>query len=119
MIDPTNVHEALKESGDNLGATLLFPQDTYGYVVVKASKSGKVLTAVRLETVSLTTGHEVARFEGPWPVWDHTYTDEERRTMRLEGNEVRLNWSPKKQRFYHAGTPFHVGHARYYRNHSY
>lgn len=116
---PETIHEALKETDGNVGATLLFPQDTYGYVVVKASKSGKVLTAIRLETPSLTTGHKPARFDGPWPVWEHFYTDEELRTMRLEGNEIRLTWSEKGNRYRHAGTSFVVGAARYYRNYSY
>lgn len=118
-ITPSNVHGHLVDTGNNIGATLLFPQDRIPYVVIAATKSGKSLTAVRLATVDLTTGHKPARYDGPFPVWSHFYTDEERRTMRLEGNEVTLRWSEKKQRYTNGGTPFSVGTAQYHRNHSY
>lgn len=115
---------ALEKRGNlTVGATLCFPQDRYGMVVVKASKTGTVLYAYRLKTPGLDTGHSPARFDGPWPVWDHTYTEEEMaKTMRHEsgGRELlRLNWSEAKQCYRSGGTPVFVGAARYVRNHSY
>lgn len=118
---PETVVAALKESGFNLGATLFYPQDRYGYVVIDATKSGKTLTVMRLETVDKSTGHEVAYFEGPYPVWSHTYTDQERREMRRLGTET-LKWNERQQRYMRGGrkgTPFLVGEAQYHRNFSY
>lgn len=105
-----------------VGATLCYPQDSYGYVVVKATKTGTVLYAERLKTPDLTTGHQPARFDGPWPVWDHNYTDEEIAVggaLRADTGRVRLTWSEKKQCFTQGGTPVYVGKARYHRNYSY
>lgn len=119
---PETINAALEETDGNVGATMLYPQDTYGYVVIKASKSGKTLYAIRLKTPDLTTGHKPARFDGPWPVWEHFYTEDELRTMRsgtYDQNGIELRWSEKGKRYRHAGTPFVVGSARYYRNYSY
>lgn len=113
---PETVQEAL--AAGPLGATLCFPQDRYGYVVVRASKTGTVLTLQRLVSVNTATGHKPDRYDGPWPVWDHLYTPEEMASMAEEG-EFRATWSEKRQCYRLHGTPVHVGHARYYRNYSY
>jgi len=118
---PETVVAALIESGFNLGATLFYPQDRYGYVVIDSTKSGKTLTIMRLETVDMTTGHTVDHFDGPFPVWSHTYTEDEMRTMRRLGTET-IKWSEPRKGYMRGGrkgTPFLVGVAQYHRNYSY
>lgn len=100
-----------------MGATLLYPQDRYGYVITRVSPSGKTVWVQPLAPVSAETGHEPARYDGPWPVWSHTYTDAERDTMRQEHGaerQVRLT----KRGWQSNGTPFAIGAARYHRNYS-
>lgn len=101
------------------GATLHYPQDTYGFVVTKVSDSGKTVTLAELVSPSLATGHTVDRHDGPFPIWDHTYTEDELKSMidpQGKVTTIRLN---KKGRWASKGTPFTVGKARYYRNYSY
>lgn len=101
------------------GATLHYPQDTYGFVVTKVSESGKTVTLAELVSPSLNTGHEVNHYDGPFPVWDHIYTEDELKSM-VDSNgkttTIRLN---KNGRWMSKGTPFTVGAARYHRNYSY
>lgn len=119
-ITPANIHDALAAAGDaGVGAYRSYPQDDYPMVVVKASKSGKAITMLSLRTVDLTTGHQPSRYDGPFPVWSHTYTDQERIDLRQEGTEVVARWSEKRQRYTISGTPVGVGNAVYHRNFSY
>lgn len=113
----TDTTKKIPEVGD--GATLCFPQDRYPYVITRVSDSGKTFWAKRLKEVNLSTGHEPARHEGPWPVWTHVYSDEERQTMVEENTPeimVRLSkhgyWTSK-------GLDFALGDAVYHRNFSY
>jgi len=102
------------------GMTLCYPQDSYPYVITRVSPSGKTVWVKPLQIVDKTTGHEPARFDGPFPVWSHTYTDEERASMIVENAPERqvsrsrdgLYWTSK-------GTPFARGGAVYHRNYSY
>lgn len=101
------------------GMTHCLPQDSYPYVVTRVSESGKTAWVKPLKIVDLTTGHEPARFDGPFPVWDHIYTDDERESLVIADapeRAVRLNkhggWGSK-------GLAFDAGGARYHRNYSY
>ncbi len=100
------------------GATMHYPQDSYGFVIVEVSPSGKTAKVAPLKTVDMTTGHEPAYFNGPFPVWSHSYTEEELVSMRIEDaplSTIRLTkrgWSKN-------GTPFSVGGARFHRDYSY
>jgi hypothetical protein len=107
------------------GATLIYPQDSYPYVITRISESGKTAWARPLKTVSLATGHAPARHDGPWPVWSHTYTPEELVSLAYSEaeeefpsfREIRITltatgWKTK-------GTPVELGKARYHRNYSY
>ena len=99
------------------GATLLYPQDCYPLLIVRVSDSGKSAWVVRVKEVSKETGHEPARFDGPFPVWSHTYTEEELQELKvdMEPFMIRLGkhgWTRK-------GTPVSVGHAMFHRNYSY
>lgn len=98
------------------GATEFLPQDRWGYVVTKVSKTGRKITLNRLETPSLSTGHQPEGNCNGFPVWDHTYTDEELQTMRRDG-DVYAFYSDKRGGFTIGGyAPVSVGFARYYRN---
>lgn len=100
-------------------ATLLYPQDAYPYVVTRVSASGKTAWMERLVLVNATTGHEPAYSNGPFPVWNHTYTTEEVATMGSGSAEVRI--SERKDgswRVAGSTTPVQVGRARYYRDFS-
>lgn len=102
------------------GMTLYYPQDRYGYVITRVSPSGKTVWVKPLREVSRATGHEPARHDGPWPVWTHTYTDEERQTMQVEGApEQRVNRSRDGLSWSMNGLPMARGGAMYHRNYSY
>lgn len=101
------------------GATLHYPQDTYGFVVTKVSESGKTVTLAELISPSLATGHEVDRHDGPFPIWDHTYTEDELKSMVDPAGKITTIRLNKNGRWMSKGTPFTVGKARYYRNYSY
>lgn len=101
-----------------MGVTLMYPQDRYGFVIIRVSPSGKTIWIAPLKGVDLSTGHQPARYDGPFPVWSHTYTDEERASMILEGapeRQVRLG----KRGWASHGTPYSVGQAVMHRNYSY
>ena len=118
-MNPQEVLEALS-AGKIIGATLHYPQDKYGYVVVGSTKSGKTVQVVALTTPDIQTGHHVARWHGIFPVWDHTYTDAELSSMKSSGDALAVRWSERRQGWRLQGSvPFSVGSARYYRDHSY
>lgn len=107
------------------GMTMHYPNDAYPFVIVALSASGKTAKVRKLKSVDATTGHEPASYEGGFPVWSHTYTDEERASMMIvekddEGNDleprvVRLT----KNGWTSHGTPFTAGKAVYHRNYAY
>lgn len=73
------------------GATLIFPQDKYPYVVTRVSASGKVAWVKRLQIVDTSTGHQPDYYLGPWPVWDHEYTKAELVSLaREDAREERI-----------------------------
>lgn len=72
-------------------ASINFWQDIVPAVVTKVSKSGKTAFIQRIENVSLHTGHTPAHYNGPWPVWDHTYTEEEVANLPRVGEETRIS----------------------------
>ena len=110
---------ASPHQGVGLGATLLYPQDAYGLVVVGVSATAKVLRVKALKSVSNATGHKPHHMEGPWPVWRHEYTEQELKDM-AESEIERINWSARKRCYTRGGvTPVTVGKAVYYRNFSY
>ena len=118
---PAEVLNHLDHDGGPLGATEVFPQDRYPFRVVRISPSGKTIFIVPLRTVDLTTGHQPARREGPWPVWDHAYTDDEIRKFTQEQPPMAVRWNAKAEsyRLPNRGAFIRVGEARYYRNFSY
>jgi hypothetical protein len=101
------------------GMSIVYPQDRYPLVIVRVSPSGKTVWVKPLRTVDRSTGHEPDRFDGPWPIWDHDYTDEERETLREDGaKERQVRRSPDGLSWSSYGTPIARG-ARYFRNYSY
>ena len=107
-------HESAPEVG--AGATKFYPSDRYGYVVTAVSASGRVVTLEELEVPTLRTGHTAEGLCNGFPVWDHTYTEEELTTMRT-GRTVKANLSRRGYRI--AGcTPVAFGSARYFRNYA-
>ncbi len=101
------------------GMTLRFPQDSYPYVIVRVSDSGKTVWAKPVKTVDKSTGHEPARFDGPYPVWSHTYTSEElAELVETEAPERAIRLS-KHGYWTSRGLDFGMGEARYHRNYSY
>lgn len=98
------------------GATKIYPQDRYGMVVTKVSKSGRVIHLASLETPGVSTGHEPEGLCNGFPVWNHQYTEDELVSMKI-GNEQKAFWSDKRKCYMMGGhTPVSVGQARYYRN---
>lgn len=100
-----------------MGVTLRYPQDTYPYVITRVSPSGKTIWVKPLEGVSKATGHSPARYDGPYPVWSHTYTAEELVSMvRADAPERRVN--KVKHGWASHGTPYSIGKATFHRNYS-
>lgn len=117
MSTQTTTTKTAPQVGD--GMTLCFPQDSYGYVVTRVSPSGKTVWVKPLEVVNKATGHEPTRYDGPFPVWSHDYTEEERRTMVREDAPERMVRLSKHGYWTSNGLDFAAGGARYHRNYSY
>lgn len=112
------------KDGETIGATVSLPQDCYAYKVIGVSASGHTVTLVRLEGVSLATGHKPARYDGPFPVWEHDYSTKEidefyERIPEAQRYGIQARWNAKKQRWMSRGAHVVVGRAYYFRNHSY
>lgn len=118
-------HKALNV-GD--GVTLHYPQDSYGMVVVTATAT--TVKVAGMPTNPDWTGGVPARYDGPFPVWSHTYTDEQRaeylaRVLADPEPRLRTFTLRKDGRWYEKGTPMRermylsTDGARYHRNHSY
>jgi hypothetical protein len=100
------------------GVTLNYPQDAYGYVVTRVSASGKTAWVKPLRTVDLSTGHQPARYDGPFPVWTHRYTPEECESMvRADAPETKIVKSVHGG-WVNRGSHFSAGGAVYHRNFS-
>ena len=104
------------------GMTLLAYNDSYPFVIVELSASGKTAKVRALKIVSASTGHKPARIEGGFPIWSHSYTAEERASMIVEenddeGNEVEARTVRlTKNGWTSQGTRFSATGARYHRN---
>ena len=111
MNGPTNPTPTVGQA-----ATQRVFNDSYGYVVVKVSPSGKKVWLAKLRPVNASTGHEPARFEGGLPVWQHTYTADELVSLRVEDAkpEVAIRQGNGAYRGY--GCSYSFGEARYYCN---
>lgn len=114
-----NIDQATIVPVVGMGATIVYPQDNYPAVVVRVSKSGKTAWLKRLRTVDGTTGHEPARYDGPFPIYDHVYTDQERQDLLLDHSQEQRVSLRKNGRWAAGETPVRMGEARYYRNFSY
>ncbi|MGV9768517.1 hypothetical protein ACWDR7_03385 [Microbacterium sp. NPDC003461] len=100
------------------GATAHYPQDRYPYVITRVSETGNTFWMTPLAEVDTSTGHEPSHFDGPFPVWRHTYTPSELLSMRQEdAREIRVTLTARG--WTHGGVPVTVGKAHYYRNYSY
>lgn len=89
-------------------------------IVVSVATRSVLLAPVK--TVSHETGHTPARHEGPFPVWDHSYTQAEAEAMKIGGNGNVVRATLRKDgKWYIANTKTRVtfGEARYYRDYSY
>lgn len=117
LMNTTTATKAAPQVGD--GMTLCYPQDQYPFVVVRVSDSGKTVWVKPLEIVNKSTGHEPERFDGPFPVWSHSYTEEERKTMIRDSVPERAVRLSKSGWWTSKGSDFAAGGARYYRNYSY
>lgn len=101
------------------GMSYVYPQDRYPLVITRVSASGKTVWVKPLRTVDRSTGHEPDRFDGPYPIWDHDYTAEERERFREDAApERQVRRSPDGLSWSSYGTPVARG-ARYFRNYSY
>lgn len=101
------------------GATLYYPADRYPYVVVEVSATGHAIWVKPLSCVDMTTGHEPAGSCNGFPVWDHTYTDDELKTLAVEHAEPMKLTRRQDGRYRPVGSSditVGIGHARYYRN---
>jgi len=97
-----------------IGATLNYPQDSYGYVVVDVSKTGQVVTLDALERPTKSTGHVPEYHTGGFPVWNHEYTPVELVSMRT-GRRIRVH-RHSNGRYYSGRAPITFNGARYYRD---
>ena len=98
------------------GMTLCYPSDRYPYVVVWRSASGKTVRVKPLQIVTLDTGHAPDRFKGSFPVWDHAYSEQERRDLVDHGAAERTVRFTAASGWTSHGADFAAGGATYYRN---
>ncbi|WP_155855165.1 hypothetical protein [Actinotalea ferrariae] len=104
-----------------MGATQVFPQDRYPYVVVAVSRTGHAIWVKPLKTVSTQTGHEPAGRCNGFPVWDHTYTDAEVKALVDQHAEPTKLTRRGDGRYRPVGSgelAFGLGQARYFRNYA-
>lgn len=103
------------------GATLYYPQDRYPYVVVEVSRTGNAIWVKPVETVSTKTGHAPAGTCNGFPVWDHTYTDDEVKALVQDGVTPTKLTRRADGRYRPVGSSdvvYGLGHARYFRNYA-
>jgi hypothetical protein len=100
-----------------MGATLCLPSDRYPYVITETSADLGTLTLEPLLEVSKSTGHKPASYAGPFPVWDHTYTEAELYSLRRGFLEVK-GYLDAHGDYRCQGGKLIIGEARYYRNYS-
>jgi hypothetical protein len=95
-------------------ATYFLPQDRYGYVVTGISPTGSKVTLTLLEQ----PGAEAKTGEcNGFPVIDHTYSEEELRTKRVEGRTVTAH-RRGDGRYFNGSIRVVFGSAQFYRNHA-
>lgn len=103
----------------NDGMTLCYPQDKQPYVVTRVSESGKTAWVAPLMILDGRAGREPDDFDGPFPVWNHKYTEKEILTLKESDiPETRIHFNKKRGWINKGGMPFSKG-AVYYRNYSY
>ena len=121
-MNPDEVLEELAR-GSVLGATMFYPQDRVPLVVIKSSKTGFTIEFLRVRSVGIDTGHEPARYSGPFPVWDHDYTPDELELYTEQivaaNNRQVARWSDQLGCYQMGGVPIRVGVANYHRDFSY
>ena len=116
---PDQINEVWDEK-KVLGATIVYPQDQCPVLLTRVGRAGNTIWFIKVKSVDSNTGHQPARYEGPFPVWDHTYSEDELVRLGQPSQEPRIaRWSEARQCYLWYGTPVHVGDARYYRNYSY
>lgn len=104
-----------------MGATQFYAQDRYPYVVVEVSRTGHAIWVKPLETVSTWTGHTPAGSCNGFPVWDHTYTEDEVKSLVQDHVAPRKLTRRSDGRYRPVGCSdvvFGLGHARYFRNYA-
>jgi hypothetical protein len=116
----SNIDQATIVPVEGTHATIHYPQDSYPAVVVRATKSGKTAWIKTVVAASSIDSIEPSRYDGPWPVYDHTYTDEEVAEYTLHGAQETRVFLRKDGHYRTAsGALVTFGSAHYYRNFSY
>lgn len=101
----------------DIGATEILPSDRYPYVVIGETRTSYTLWP--LICVSTKTGHKPDHYNGPYPVWDHSYTKDELYDLREPDGEALIVRKHKDGNYYSArGIPFSIGVARFCRDYS-
>jgi hypothetical protein len=103
-----------------MGASKLYPQDTYPMRIVKVSDTGHAIWVLPVRSVSTVTGHTPAGSCNGFPVWDHTYTDAELEALTETHVEPAKATRRGDGTYRLAGgqTQIGVGYARYFRNYA-
>lgn len=96
-----------------MGATLVYPNDRYPYVVVAVSPSGKQITVEELETVTPA----MANTEPSPGEWSYYYTAEDLRNRRT--GQKKVAHLRKNGRYYLNDIPLALGTARLRWDYSY
>lgn len=104
-----------------MGATQVYPQDRYPYVVVEVSRTGHAIWVKPLRTVFSDTGHEPEGRCNGFPVWVHVYTEDEIRDL-VQADVAPVKLTRRTDGRYRpvGGNDliFGLGQARYFRNYA-
>lgn len=106
--------------------TLIYPQDLYGYTIVRVSDSGKTAWMIQMPEVNKNTPGQPAYMNGPWPVYDHTYPREECLAVAEAHNATETGYGERRisqrkdgnWRVANTTIPVRLSVARYRRDYS-
>ena len=101
-----------------MGATQLYPQDSYPVRIVRVSDTAHAIWVLPVRSVNDSTGHTPAGSCNGFPVWDHTYTDVELDAL-TETHVTPLKATRRTDGTYRVvggQTQIGIGQARYHRN---
>jgi len=95
------------------GATLVYPEDRYPYIIIGVSPSGHRITLQEVQAKAVAP----ADTHNGFPVFDHVYSEAELAQAELLKRTVTAT-RRRDGSYYVGGSKMEIGQARYYRDYS-